>query len=452
MTCPAAARRGCVPGGARRRRSARWRKPEGRNLPETREASHDHPRNRPSRQRVRPGAAVAVALRLLILTQLAFNIGFFAVPALPLRASRHGHRHGRVAGRLRARACVPSVSRGCSWWAAPWPTATASGRWCWRAARCGSPASPGWATRSATWTVIGAVLLIGFAAALFSPAVESEVARQAVAGEEAGPRFPHSGSGAVHRRRTGRRLRRPAARRPAAGRGLPHRVPRRRRRLRPRPGRTSAGRCRSTSPAGPAPGAGRTCAPCCATGASSHCAARTAPTCSRTTSSTSPCPRRWSARPARRPPLAWLFALSSLLVVTAQLPITRWAATGSTCAAQWSPGCCSSPPVSPSWPPRRPGRLDGRRRAAARRRVVVLLTLGQMLVVPAARAWVPDLADEGRIGLYTGALSSVSGADRPGRQRGRPAPSSTRACRPRCPGWCSAAVPLAAIAVLPRRA
>ena len=37
-----------------------------------------------------------------------------------------------------------------------------------------------------TWAVIGAVLLIGFAAALFSPAVESEVARQAVAREEEG--------------------------------------------------------------------------------------------------------------------------------------------------------------------------------------------------------------------------------------------------------------------------
>ncbi|MDQ0835926.1 hypothetical protein QF032_007770 [Streptomyces achromogenes] len=37
-----------------------------------------------------------------------------------------------------------------------------------------------------TWTVIGAVLLIGFTAALFSPAVESEVARQAVIWEEEG--------------------------------------------------------------------------------------------------------------------------------------------------------------------------------------------------------------------------------------------------------------------------
>ncbi|GAA2484889.1 hypothetical protein GCM10010276_23370 [Streptomyces longisporus] len=40
---------------------------------------------------------------------------------------------------------------------------------------------------------------------------------------------------------------------------------------------------------------------------------------------------------------------------------------------------------------------------------VVLLTLGQMLIVPAARAWVPDLTEDGRIGLYNGALSSVSG-------------------------------------------
>lgn len=36
----------------------------------------------------------------------------------------------------------------------------------------------------AAWAVIGSVLLIGFAAALFSPAVESEVARQAVVWEE----------------------------------------------------------------------------------------------------------------------------------------------------------------------------------------------------------------------------------------------------------------------------
>jgi hypothetical protein len=32
-----------------------------------------------------------------------------------------------------------------------------------------------------------------------------------------------------------------------------------------------------------------------------------------------------------------------------------------------------------------------------------------MLVAPAARAWVPDLAEDGRLGLYTGAMASVSG-------------------------------------------
>ncbi|MEU5314669.1 hypothetical protein [Streptomyces sp. NPDC021562] len=32
-----------------------------------------------------------------------------------------------------------------------------------------------------------------------------------------------------------------------------------------------------------------------------------------------------------------------------------------------------------------------------------------MLVAPVARAWVPDLAEDGRLGLCTGALSSVSG-------------------------------------------
>lgn len=41
---------------------------------------------------------------------------------------------------------------------------------------------------------------------------------------------------------------------------------------------------------------------------------------------------------------------------------------------------------------------------------VVLLTLGQMLLVPAARGLVPDLVDDRHLGLATGALSSVSGA------------------------------------------
>jgi MFS family permease len=50
--------------------------------------------------------------------------------------------------------------------------------------------------------------------------------------------------------------------------------------------------------------------------------------------------------------------------------------------------------------------LDGPAAAIA---FTVLLTLGQMLVPPATRALLTDLADEQRLGLATGALSSLSG-------------------------------------------
>lgn len=81
---------------------------------------------------------------------------------------------------------------------------------------------------------------------------------------------------------------------------------------------------------------------------------------------------------------------------------------------------------------------------------VLLLTLGQMLVVPATRAWVTDLAEEGRLGLYTGALSSVSGlvvllgsaATGTLLDAGLP---------PAVPWLLLAAVPAAAIGLLPRR-
>lgn len=50
--------------------------------------------------------------------------------------------------------------------------------------------------------------------------------------------------------------------------------------------------------------------------------------------------------------------------------------------------------------------LDGPAAAIA---FTVLLTLGQMVVPPATRALLTDLADEQRLGLATGALSSLSG-------------------------------------------
>ncbi|MFC8706029.1 MFS transporter [Streptomyces anulatus] len=103
--------------------------------------------------------------------------------------------------------------------------------------------------------------------------------------------------------------------------------------------------------------------------------------------------------------LGWLFALSSLLVVVAQVPLTRFSAhriaprtalvTGLAVVAAGF----AAVPLTPAGPG---GLLPG----AA---LVVLLTLGQMLLVPAARGLVPDLVDDRQLGLATGALSSVSG-------------------------------------------
>lgn len=138
---------------------------------------------RPPHERARK--RLSPLLRLLILTQLAFNIGFFAV--LPFLADHLGTAIGMagwtvgfvlglrtfsqqglfvVGGRLADRHGVrPVVLAGC-------------------VLRIAGFVWLGFAEK--TWAVIGAVLLIGFAAALFSPAVESEVARQAVAWEDQG--------------------------------------------------------------------------------------------------------------------------------------------------------------------------------------------------------------------------------------------------------------------------
>jgi MFS family permease len=102
--------------------------------------------------------------------------------------------------------------------------------------------------------------------------------------------------------------------------------------------------------------------------------------------------------------LGWLFALSSVLVVAGQLPLERWAAGRLSWAASVRTGllliCASFAaagallPAGGLWP------------SLA---FVVLLTLGQMMVVPATRAWLPDLVPAHRLGVYTGMLSSLSG-------------------------------------------
>uniref|UniRef100_UPI0035154261 MDR family MFS transporter n=1 Tax=Streptomyces calvus TaxID=67282 RepID=UPI0035154261 len=346
-------------------------------------------------------------LRLLILTQLAFNVGFYAV--LPFLSAHLGGAIGMagwlvglvlglrtfsqqglfvVGGALADRYGIrPVVLAGC-------------------ALRIAGFAWLGYAER--TWSVVCAVLLIGFAAALFSPAVESEVARQAVVWEETGggPRtrvlalFTVAGqAGAFVGPLLGALLLAVDFRTAClAGAGifvlvlagharlLPQRIP---------------GRDRT-----PARGGLRLLlrnrpflALCCAYGAQLLAYNQL-----------------YLALPAEveratgsQTALAWLFALSSLLVVTAQLPVTRWAGKRLAMRRSMAAGLLIVAAGFAVVAMARPAGWTGTAGLAPAACFVVLLTLGQMLVVPVARAWVPDLAEEGRLGLYTGALSSVSG-------------------------------------------
>lgn len=107
--------------------------------------------------------------------------------------------------------------------------------------------------------------------------------------------------------------------------------------------------------------------------------------------------------------LAWLFGLSSLLVVAAQLPVTRWAAGRLDLRRSMAWGLLLIASGFGVVGLARPAEWTGTAGLLPAAGFVVLLTVGQMLVAPAARAWVPDLAVKGRLGLYTGAMSSVSG-------------------------------------------
>ncbi|MEV5493127.1 MFS transporter [Streptomyces bobili] len=355
------------------------------------------------RERVR----LSPLLRLLILTQLAFNIGFFAV--LPFLAEHLGGAVGMagwmvgfvlglrtfsqqglfvVGGALADRYGVrPVVLAGCALRIAGFG---------WLGYAGSAPA------------VVGAVLLIGFAAALFSPAVESEVARQAVAWEESGggsrtrvlALFTVAGqAGAFVGPLLGALLLSVDFRAVClAGAGvfvlvlaghawlLPQHIP----------GRV---RVQVRGGIGPMLRNRRFLGLCCAYGA--YLLAYN---------------QLYLALPAEveraagsQAPLAWLFALSSLLVVTAQLPVTRWVGERLTLRRSMAAGLALIATgfgvVAVAAPSGATG-VTGLLPAAG---FVVLLTLGQMLVAPAARAWVPDLAQEGRLGLYMGALSSVSG-------------------------------------------
>jgi MFS family permease len=387
-------------------------------------------------------------LRLLILTQLAFNIGFFAV--LPFLAEHLADAIGMagrlvglvlglrtfsqqglfvVGGALADRYGVrPVVLAGC-------------------VLRIAGFGWLGYAEE--TWAVVGAVLLIGFAAALFSPAVESEVARQAVEWEESGggsrtrvlALFTVAGQvGAFVGPLLGALLLAVDFRVAClAGAGvfvlvlaghawlLPQHIP---------------GRARVTEKGGVRALARnrRFLALCCAYGA--YLLAYN---------------QLYLALPAEvdravgsQAPLAWLFALSSLLVVTAQLTVTGWASARLTLRRSMVVGLALIAAGFALVAAARPADATGATALLPAAGFVVLLTLGQMLVAPAARAWVPDLAQDGRLGLYTGALSSVSGlvvlagSSATGLLLDAGLP-------PAVPWVVLAAVPVAAIGVLPRR-
>ncbi|MER5551200.1 MFS transporter [Streptomyces sp. NPDC002793] len=345
-------------------------------------------------------------LRLLTATQFAFNTGFYAV--LPYLATHLGDGLGMagwlvglvlglrtfsqqglfvVGGALTDRyGPRPVVLTGC---------VLRIAGFCWLAQAGSTP------------TVIGAVLLIGFAAALFSPAVESETARAAVAHEaETGrPRaqvlavFSAAGqAGAFLGPLLGSLLLllgggfRTAC---LAGAvvfvgvlaGHARLMPRRPRRVRTT--RVGAVLPREVF-------ANRPFLVLCLV-YSSYLVSYN---------------QLYLALPAEveratgsQSALGGLFALSSLLVVAAQLPLTRWSARRVAPRTALVAGLAvvaagfAAVPLTPDGPA---GLLPGAV-------LVGLLTLGQMLLVPAARGLVPDLVDDDRLGLATGALSSVSG-------------------------------------------
>ncbi|MCC9155060.1 MFS transporter [Streptomyces parvulus] len=394
------------------------------------------------------GTPLSPLLRLLVLTQLAFNVGFFAV--LPFLAEHLGTAVGMagwlvgfvlglrtfsqqglfvVGGALADRYGIrPVVLTGC-------------------VLRIAGFVWLGFAAR--TWAVIGAVLLIGFAAALFSPAVESEVARQAVVWEAAGggdrtrvlALFTVAGqAGAFVGPLLGALLLavdfRTACLAGAAvfvlvlaghARLLPQHLPGRER-VRFGGGARLLLRNR------------RFLALCCAYGA--YLLAYN---------------QLYLALPAEveraagsQAPLAWLFALSSLLVVGAQLPVTRWAGRRLAPRRSMVAGLGLIAAGFAAVALARPAGWTGAGGLVPAAGFVVLLTLGQMLVAPVARAWVPDLAEDGRLGLYTGALSSVSGlivlagSSATGLLLDSGLPAAV-------PWLVLAAVPLAAAGLLPRR-
>lgn len=344
-------------------------------------------------------------LRLLTTTQFAFNTGFYAV--LPYLATHLGTGLGMTGWLVGLVLGLRTFSQQGLFFIGGALTDRYGPRPVVLAGCALRIAGFGWlAFADSTATVIGAVLLTGFAAALFSPAVESETAREAVRHEQrtGTPRaqvlaaFSAAGqAGAFLGPLLGSLLLLLDAGFRAAclagalvfvgvlaghARLMPHRAPVTRTGGRRRPMR----RILTNRPF---------LLLCLAY--SSYLVAYNQLYLS--------LPAEVQRATGSQAALGWLFALSSLLVVCAQLPLTRWSAhrlaprtalvTGLTTVA----AAFAAVPLTPAGP-------AGLLPPAA---LVLLLTLGQMLLVPAARGLVPDLVDDRHLGLATGALSSVSG-------------------------------------------
>ncbi|WP_418960524.1 MFS transporter [Streptomyces tritici] len=262
----------------------------------------------------------------------------------------------------------------------------------------------GLAFAEATWAVIASVLLVGFAAAFFSPAVETEIAREAVRAEHGGgpartrtlARFSAAGqAGALigpvigalllHGGFTAACL---------AGAGVFVLVLLGHRRLKP-PGRRSATK-QARRPFDPRPVLAHRPFLLLAAAYSTYLLAYNQLYLA--------LPSELDRATGSQEALGWLFALSSALVVTCQLPLERlvskrltWPGTirlGLLVLAVSFAATAALLPLGGLWP------------ATV---FVVLLILGQMLVVPATRACLTGLVDPDRLGVFTGALSSLSG-------------------------------------------
>ncbi|GAA4899355.1 MDR family MFS transporter [Streptomyces coeruleoprunus] len=339
---------------------------------------------------------------LLTGSQFAFNVGFFAV--LPYLADHLGGTLGLagwlvglvlglrtfsqqglfvVGGALTDRfGPRPAVLAGC---------ALRVAGFCWLA------------YAEAVWAVVGAVVLVGFAAALFSPAVESEIAREAVRHEEATgtprtrvlARFSAAGqAGALTGPVLGALLLHAQFRAAClAGAAVFALVLVGHARL--MPGHRPAPEVRPSGSGLPQVLRHRRFLALTFAYATYLLAYN----------------QLYLALPAEldrslgsQAALGWLFALSSALVVAGQLPLERWAGArlpwrtairlGLLLVAAAFGAAGVLRPLGGLWP------------SVA---FVVLLSVGQMLILPAVRAWLPDLVDARRLGLYTGALSSLSG-------------------------------------------